>query len=169
VEAKAHAQPRAHKQGRKTTPPSAVAQRYAQPWVLCPPAPTVVQAVAEYARRMAIEATARDGHHSWAVRPAVVALPPEAMVARLSGIVCLAYTVLMHVGQRVSADPVGQQRRAPWTVTDRVRWFWCGPQLCGDPGYDWSGGLAQQGEDRGLSGVGAPTPPVSTPVLAEAA
>ena len=31
--AKAHAQHRAHKQGRKTTPPSAVAQRYAQTWV----------------------------------------------------------------------------------------------------------------------------------------
>ena len=32
--AKAHAQHRAHKQGRKTKPPSATAQRYAQTWVL---------------------------------------------------------------------------------------------------------------------------------------
>ena len=32
--AKQHAQHRKHKQGRKTTPPSAVAQRYAHTWVL---------------------------------------------------------------------------------------------------------------------------------------
>jgi hypothetical protein len=43
--AKAHAQHRAHKQGRQTIPPSAVAQRDAQPWVLCTTAPTVTQAV----------------------------------------------------------------------------------------------------------------------------
>src|SRR2546426_12055911 len=43
--AKAHAQHRAHKQGRKTTPPSATAQRYAQTWVLFTTAPTVAQAV----------------------------------------------------------------------------------------------------------------------------
>jgi hypothetical protein len=42
--AKAHAQHRAHQQGRKTPPPSAGAQRYAQTWVLCTTAPTVVQA-----------------------------------------------------------------------------------------------------------------------------
>src|SRR5215831_6692143 len=48
--ARAHAQHRAHKQGRKTKPPSATAQRYAQTWVLFTTAPTVVQAVAEYAR-----------------------------------------------------------------------------------------------------------------------
>jgi hypothetical protein len=22
-------------------------------------------------------------------------------------------------------------------VSERVRWFWCGQQLCNDPGYDW--------------------------------
>lgn len=53
--AKAPAQHRAHKPGRKTTPPSAVAQRYAQPWVLCTTAPTVTQAVVEYAGRMSLE------------------------------------------------------------------------------------------------------------------
>jgi hypothetical protein len=167
--AKAHAQHRAHKQGRKTTPPSAVAQRYGQTWVLFTTAPTVVQAVAEYAGRMSIEETYRDWHHYWAVRTAVVALPTEAMVARLISVVCLAYTVQMPLGQRVSIDPVGQQRRAQWTVTDRVSWFWCGQQLFGDPGYDWSGWLAQQWESLGLSGVGAPTTPTSEPVLAEAA
>ena len=127
--AKQHAQHRKHKQGRKTTPPSAVAQRYAQTWVLFTTASTVAQAVAEYAGRMSIEETYRDWHHHWAVRAAVVAMPTEAMVARLIGIVCLAYTVQMHLGQRVSADPVGQRRRAQWTVTDRVSWFWCGQRL----------------------------------------
>ena len=55
--AKAHAQHRRHKQGRKTPPPSATAQRSAQTWVLFTPAPTVTQAVVEYAGRMAIEET----------------------------------------------------------------------------------------------------------------
>ena len=142
--AKAPALHRAHKQGRKTTPPSAVAQRYAQTWILFTTAPTVTQAVAEYAGRMSIEATYRDWHHHWAVRAAVVGLPTEAMVARLIGVVCLAYTVQMHLGQRVSTTPVGQQRRAPWTVSDRVSWFWCGQRLFGDPGYDWSGWLVQK-------------------------
>src|SRR5207245_1493117 len=58
--ARAHAQHRAHKRGRKTKPPSAAAQRYAQTWVLFTTAPTVVQAVAEYAQRMPIEETFRD-------------------------------------------------------------------------------------------------------------
>ena len=58
--AKAHAQHRAHKQGRQTTPPSAVAPRYAQTWILCTTAPTVTQAVVEYAGRRAIEETFRD-------------------------------------------------------------------------------------------------------------
>ncbi len=110
--AKQHAQHRQHKQGRKTKLPSAVAQRYAQTWVLFTTASTVAQAVAEYAGRMSIEETYRDWHHHWAVRAAVVDLPTAAMVARLIGIVCLAYTVQMHLGQRVSADPVGQRRRA---------------------------------------------------------
>src|SRR5437879_2658555 len=126
--AKQHAQHRQHKQGRKTTPPSAVAQRYAQTWVLFTTASTVAQAVAEYAGRMSIEETYRDWHHHWAVRAAVVDLPTAARVARLIGVVCLAYTVQMHLGQRVSADPVGQWRRAQWAVTDRMRSYWCGQQ-----------------------------------------
>jgi hypothetical protein len=167
--AKAHAQHRAHKQGRKTKPPSAAAQRYAQTWVLFRTAPTVAQAVAEYAGRMSIEETSRDWHHHWAVRAAVVALPTEAMVARLIGVVCLAYTLQMHLGQRVSADPIGQQRRAQWTVTKRVRWCWCGHQLFDDPGYDWSGWLAQQWESLGRLGAAAPVTSVSEPALEAAA
>jgi hypothetical protein len=42
------------------------------------------------------------------------------MAARLIGVVCLAYTVQRHLGQRVSVEPMSQQRRAPWTVTDRI-------------------------------------------------
>jgi hypothetical protein len=88
--AKAHAQHRAHKQGRKTKPPSAAAQRYAQTWVLFTTAPTLEQAVAEYAQRMSIEETFRDWHSGWGVRMAVVDLPTAAMVDRLIGMVCLA-------------------------------------------------------------------------------
>lgn len=98
----------------------------------------------EYAGRMSIEETYRDWHHHWAVRTAVVDLPTEAMVSRLIGIVCLAYTVQMHLGQRVSVDPVGQRRRGQWTVTDRVSWFWCGQRLFDDPGYDWGAWLTAQ-------------------------
>jgi hypothetical protein len=167
--AKAQAQHRAHKQGRKTTPPSAVAQRYAQTWILFTTAPTVAQAVTEYAGRMSIEETYRDWHHHWAVRAAVIALPTEAMVARLIGVVCLAYTVQMHLGQHVSTAPVGQQRRAQWTVSDRVSWFWCGQRLFGDPGYDWSGWLAQQWESLGLPVAVAPVSTVFELPLPEAA
>jgi len=167
--AKAPAQHRAHKQGRKTTPPRAVAPRYAQTWVLFTTAPTVTQAVVEYAGRMSIEETYRDWHHHWAVRTAVVSLPTEAMVARLSGVVCLAYTVQMQLGQRVSVDPTSQQRRAQWTVTDRVSWCWCGQRLFDDPGYDWSGWLAQQWARLGQLGAAAPATPVPEPALAEAA
>jgi hypothetical protein len=142
--AKAHAQHRAHKQGRKTTPPSATAQRYAQTWVLFTVAPTVTQAVAEYAQRMSIEETFRDWHSGWDVRAAVVDLPTETRVDRLIGVVCLTYNLQMRLGQRLSADPLGQQRRAQWTVTDRVSWFWCGQQLFNDPGYDWCVWLAAQ-------------------------
>ena len=142
--AKAHAQHRAHKQGRKTKPPSATAQRYAQTWVLFTTAPTVVQAVAEYAQRMSIEETFRDWHSGWGVRAAVVDLPTETMADRLIGVVCLTYSLQMHLGQRLSADPLGQQRRAQWTVTDWVSWFWCGQQLFNDPGYDWRAWLVAQ-------------------------
>jgi len=167
--AKQPAQHRQHTQGRKTTPPSAVAQRYAHTWVLFTTASTVAQAVAEYAGRRSIEETYRDGHHHWAVRAAVVDLPTAAMVARLIGIVCLAYTVQMHLGQRVSADPVGQRRRAQWTVTDRVSWFWCGQRLLNDPGYDWTDWLDQQWERLGWPVVTAPAMPAPEPTLAEAA
>jgi hypothetical protein len=167
--AKQHAQHRKHKQGRKTTPPSALAQRYAQTWVLFTTASTVAQAVAEYVGRMSIEETYRDWHHHWAVRAAVVDLPSEAMVARLIGIVCLAYMVQMHLGQRVSADPVGQRRRAQWTVTDRVSWFWCGQRLFDDPGYDWTDWLDQQWESLGWPVLTAPAMPAPELTLVEAA
>jgi hypothetical protein len=142
--AKAHAQHRAHKQGRTTKPPSATAQRYAQTWVLFTTAPTVAQAVAEYAQRMSIEETFRDWHSGWGVRAAVVDLPTETMVDRLIVVVCLTYSLQMRLGQRLSADSLGQQRRAQWTVTDRVSWFWCGQRLFNDPGYDWCAWLTAQ-------------------------
>jgi hypothetical protein len=167
--AKAHAQHRAHKQGRKTTPPSATAQRYAQTWVLFTTAPTVAQAVAEYAQRMPIEETFRDWHHGWGVRAAVVKLPTEAMVDRLIGVVCLTYNLQMHLGQRVSVDPIGQQRRAQWTVMDRVSWFWCGQRLFDDPGYEWSGWLAQQWESIGQPVAAVQATPMPEPALEEAA
>jgi hypothetical protein len=167
--AKAHAQHRAHKQGRKTTPPSATAQRYAQTWVLFTTAPTVAQAVAEYAQRMPIEETFRDWHHGWDVRAAVVKLPTEAMVDRLIGVVCLTYNLQMHLGQRVSVDSIGQQRRAQWTVMDRVSWFWCGQRLFDDPGYEWSGWLAQQWESIGQPVAAVQATPMPEPALEEAA
>jgi hypothetical protein len=144
--ATAPAQHRAHKQGRKTTPPSATAQRSAQTWVLFTSAPTVTQAVAEYARRMSIEETFRDWPSGWSVRAAVVDLPTDTMVDRLIGVVCLTYSLQMPLGQRLSLAPRGQQRRAQWTVTDRVRWFWCGQQLFNDPGHDWSAWVVAQWE-----------------------
>ncbi len=167
--AKAHAQHRAHKQGRKTKPPSATAQRYAQTWVLFTTAPTVGQAVAEYAQRMPIEETFRDWHSGWGVRAAVVDLPTEAMVNRLIGVVCLTYNLQMHLGQRVSVDPRGQQRRAQWTVTDRVSWFWCGQRLFDDHGYDWTDWLDQQWESLGWPVVTVPAMAAPEPTLAEAA
>ena len=142
--AQAHVKHRARKYGRHTTPPSATARRYAQTWVLFTTAPTVAHAVAEYTQRMAIEETFRDWHSGWGVRHVVVALPTETMVDRLIGVVCLTYSLQMSLGQRLSADPLGQQRRAQWTVTNRVSWFWCGQQLFHDPGYDWRAWLATQ-------------------------
>jgi Transposase DDE domain len=167
--AKAHAQHRAHKQGRKTKQPSATAQRYAQTWVLFTTAPTVGQAVAEYAQRMPIEETFRDWHRGWGVRAAVVDLPTEAMVDRLIGVVCVTYSLQMQVGQRFSADPLGQQRRKQWTVTDRVSWCWCGQQLLNDPGYDWSVWLAAQWAALALPQASVVSEPEPVPMLAEAA
>jgi hypothetical protein len=92
-------------------------------------------------------------------------LPTEARVARLLGVVCLAYSLQLQLGQRLSADPVGQQRRAQWTVTDRVSWFWCGQRLFTDPGYDWSAWLTAQWAT--LSTRRARAAPA--PLLAEAA
>jgi hypothetical protein len=46
---------------------------------------------------MSIKETSCDWHPHGAVRSAVVDVPPEAMVARLIGSVCLAYMVQMHV------------------------------------------------------------------------
>jgi hypothetical protein len=167
--AKAHAQHRAHKQGRKTPPPSVAAQRYAQTWILFTTAPTVAQAVAEYAQRMSIEETFRDWHSGWGVRAAVVDLPLETMVDRLIGVVCLTYSLQMCLGQRLSADPLGQQRRAQWTVTDRVSWFWCGQRLFNDPGYDWSMWLAAQWVALITPQILAVPEPVPAPMLDEAA
>src|SRR5262249_42164900 len=96
--AKAHRQHRRHKQGRKPSPPSATAQRYAQTWVRFTTAPTGRQAVGEYAQRMPIEETFRDWHHRWGVRDAVSTLPTEAMVDRLIGVVCLAYSLQLQRG-----------------------------------------------------------------------
>jgi hypothetical protein len=142
--ATARAKHRARKYGRDTTPPSATARRYAQTWVLFTTAPTVAQAVAEYTQRRAIEETLRDWHSGWGVRTVVVTLRTETMVDRLIGVVCLTYGLQMSLGQRLSADPLGQRRRAQWTATDRVSWFWCGQRLCHDPGYDWRAWLAAQ-------------------------
>ena len=126
-------------------------------------APTVAQAVAEYAQRMAIEETCRDWHSGWGVRAAVVDLPTEAMVDRLMGVVCLTYSLQMHLGQRRSEDPRGQQRRGQWTVTARVRWFWWGPRLCNAPGDAWRTGLAAPWAT--LSLPHAPVVPEPGPVL----
>jgi hypothetical protein len=146
-----------------------VAQRYAQTWVLLTTAAPVAQAGAASAGRLSIEETYRDGQHHWAVRAAVVAMPTAAMVARLMGSVCLADTVQRHVGQRVSADPVGQRRRAPWTVTDRLSWFWCGQRLFDDPGYDWTDWLDQQGKSLEWPVVTASGMSALEPTLTEAA
>jgi hypothetical protein len=152
--ARRHARHRQHKRGRKTTPPSALAQRYAQTWVLFATAPTKAQAVREYACRMASEETFRDWHHHWAVRTAPVSLPTEAMVTRLIGTVCRAYTLQLLVGSQVGRTPTSQRRRAQWTVTGRSSWFWCGHRVFTDPGYDWSSWLTQQ-----WVSLGFPSPP----------
>ena len=142
---KAQARHRAHKRGRKTKPPSATAQRDAHPWGLFTTAPTVTQAVTDYAQRMSIDETFRDWHSGWGVRAAVRALPTEPRANRLIGVVSSAYSLQLHLGQRLSTAPVGLQRRRHWTVTDRVSWFWCGQRIFTDPGYDWRAWLAAQG------------------------
>ena len=90
------------------------------------------------------------------------------MVDWLIGVVCLTYGLQMGLGQRLSADPLGQQRRAQWTVTNRVSWFWCGQWLFDDPGYDWRVWLAAQWEaliDSVSSVVNTPAP---TPLVGKA-
>lgn len=167
--AKRAAPHRRHQQGRKTKAPSAAAQRYAQPWVLFTTAPTVEQAVWEYRGRMAIAETDRDWHRGWGVRAAVVALPTEATVERLIGVVCLTDSLQLELGRRLSADPVGQARRAQWTVTDRVSWCWCGQRLLDDPGDEWSGWLGEQWATLGPPAVRSRPSPQPAPPLAEAA
>jgi len=135
--------------------------------VLFTAAPTVTQAVQEYAQRMPIEETVRDWHNGWAVREAVRDLPTAAIVDRLIGVVCLAYSLQLQLGQRLSLDPMGQQRRTQWTVTERVSWLWCGQRLFTDPGYDWSTWLSTQWAP--LSMLRARAAPMSTLMLAEAA
>lgn len=169
VRVRRHARHRQHKRGRKTTPPSALAQRYAQTWVLFTTAPTKTQAVREYACRMAIEETFRDWHHHWAVRVATLSLPTEAMVTRLIGIVCLAYTLQMRVGSQVCRTSTVQRRRAQWTVTGRISWFWCGQRVFTDPGYDWSSWLTQQWGSLGFSSPPVLPVPLAEPELALAA
>jgi hypothetical protein len=118
---------------------------------------------------MAIEETYRDWHHHWAVRAATVSLPTEAMVSRLIGIVCIAYTLQMLVGWQVSRSPEAHRRRAQWTVTGRSSWFWCGQRVFTDPGYDWSAWLAQQWVSLALLSDPAPATLVTEPVFALAA
>ncbi len=141
--AKAHAKHLAQK-GRKSRPPSALAQRYAQTWVLFTTASSVEETVAQYAARMAIEQTFRDWHHGWGLREAAATLTEETAVVRMVGIVSLAYWLHVELGVRFSADPQGQMRRAQWTVTDRVSFVWCAQQLLTDAGADWSTWLAEQ-------------------------
>jgi hypothetical protein len=136
--------------GRKSKPPSARAQRYAHTWVLFTTAPTVDAAVAQYAQRMAIEETFRDWHHGWGLRAAAAALPTVTMVTRLVGLVSVADQLHVALGVRLSRDPRGQIRRAQWTVTDRVSYFWCAQHLFTDAGCDWTAWLADQWEHLGV-------------------
>jgi hypothetical protein len=144
--AKAQAKHREQK-GRKSRPPSALAQQYAQTWVLFTSAPSLSAAVDQYAARMAIEQTFRDWHHGWGLRVAAAPLPTAGAVSRLVGSVCLAYRLQVELGLRFSTDTQGQRRRAQWTVSDRLSYFWCGQHLLWDPGADWSAWLAAQWDD----------------------
>jgi hypothetical protein len=91
------------------------------------------------------------------------------MVDRLLGVICLTYSLQMQLGQRLSTDPLGQQRRRQWTVTDRVSWFWCGQQLFKDPGYDWSAWLAAQWAALTIPPAPVMPQPEPIPILDEAA
>jgi hypothetical protein len=104
----------------------------------------------------------------WAVRAAVVEAPTEAMVARRIGVVGLADSLPLPLGQCLSAAPVGQWRRAQWTGTDRVSWVWGGHQLFNDRGDDWRGWLGQHWASLGQRPASAPAPAPATPVPAPA-
>jgi hypothetical protein len=134
------------RKGRKISPPSARAQRYAQTWILFTTAHSVTEAVTQYAARMPIEETFRDWHHGWGLRAAAASLPTERAVCRMVGIVSVAYRLQVELGMRFSQDAQGKARRTQWTVTDRVSYFWCAQQLFHDPGADWTAWLAQQWE-----------------------
>ena len=141
--AKAHAK-HLDQKGRKSRPPSDLAKKYVHTWTLFTTAKSVDEAVGEYAARMTIEQTFRDWHHAWGLRQVASALTEESAVARLVGIVSLAYHLQVAIGVRFSLDPQGQERRLKWTVTNRVSNFWCAQHLFTDPGHDWSSWLAQQ-------------------------
>ncbi len=103
-------------------------------------------AVAQDAARMSIEQTFRDWHHGWGLRPAAAPLASESAVCRMVGIVALAYRLQVELGVRFSQDERGKARRAQWTVTDRVSYFWCAQHVFQDPGADWTRWLAEQWE-----------------------
>lgn len=130
--------------GAKSKPPSEIAKKYSQTWVLFTTAASVQTAVTHYAMRMSIEETFRDWHHGWKVRQAVQGLSQEAHVNRTVGIVVVAYRLQMELGLALSQSAEGKLRRAQWTVTDRVSLFWCGQRLFSDPGYDWAPWLERQ-------------------------
>ena len=130
--------------GPKSTKPSKTARRYARTWVLFTTAVTVEDAVRQYSLRMAIEETFRDWHHYWGLRMVAMSLASEGEVCRMVGAVSLAYLLQVELGWRLTQSELGKQRRAQWTVTDRVSLFWCGGQVFQDPGYDWSNWLAAQ-------------------------
>jgi hypothetical protein len=112
--------------------------------VLFTTASAVQAAVDHYSARMTIEQTFRDWHHGWGMRAVAAPLPTAEAVRRLVGIACLAYRLQVELGLRFSQDGQGQRRRAQWTVTNRVSYFWCGQHVIHDPGADWSGWLAAQ-------------------------
>lgn len=130
--------------GRKSRPRSEIAKRYANTWVLFTTAPTVAEAVRQYALRMAIEETFRDCHHYWGLRSAAMGMATEGEVCRLVGVVVLAYLLQVELGWRLSQSTLGQKRRAQWTVSNRVSLFWCGRQIFLDAGCDWSDWLAAE-------------------------